>query len=80
MQDIAFSLTPAMRSRLAIIPQREADGSLTPLPDMQLPPDPEVQIGGYALSAPIGKSMKYRRLDRPRPKWNCADDRATDCR
>ena len=31
MEDIAFSLTPSMRSRLAVIHQREADGSLTPL-------------------------------------------------
>jgi methyl acetate hydrolase len=30
MEDIAFSLTPSMRSRLAIIHQRQADGSLTP--------------------------------------------------
>jgi methyl acetate hydrolase len=42
MEDIAFSLTPSMRTRLAVIHQRERDGSLTPLPDLQLPPDPEV--------------------------------------
>jgi hypothetical protein len=29
----------SMRSRLAVIHPREADGSLTPLPDMQLPPE-----------------------------------------
>src|ERR1700754_2026710 len=40
--DMAFSLSPSMRERLATIHQREADGSLTPLPDMQLPADPEV--------------------------------------
>src|ERR1700740_1190536 len=44
MEDITFSLTPSMRERLATIHQREADGSLTPLPDMQLPSDPEVDM------------------------------------
>src|SRR4029077_16232154 len=44
MEDIAFSLTPSMRARLAAIHQREPDGSLTPLPDLQLPPDPEVHM------------------------------------
>ena len=62
MEDIAFSLTPSMRSRLAVIHQREADGSLTPLPDMQLPPDPEVHMGGHGLHASIGEYMKFIRM------------------
>ena len=62
MEDIAFSLTPSMRSRLAVIHQREADGSLTPLPDMQLPPDPEVHMGGHGLYASIGEYMKFIRM------------------
>jgi len=62
MEDIAFSLTPSMRSRLAVIHQRGADGSLTPLPDMQLPPDPEVHMGGHGLYASIGEYMKFIRM------------------
>jgi methyl acetate hydrolase len=62
MEDIAFSLTPEMRSRLAVIHQREADGSLTPLPDMQLPADPEVHMGGHGLYASIGEYMKFIRM------------------
>lgn len=62
MEDIAFSLTPSMRTRLAVIHQREADGSLTPLPDMQLPPDPEVDMGGHGLYASIGEYMKFIRM------------------
>ena len=62
MEDIAFSLTPSMRSRLAVIHQRQADGSLTPLPDMQLPPDPEVHMGGHGLYASIGEYMKFIRM------------------
>lgn len=62
MEDIAFSLTPSMRARLAIIHQREADGSLTPLPDLQLPPDPEVHMGGHGLYASVGEYMKFIRM------------------
>jgi len=62
MEDIAFSPTPAMRSRLAVIHQREADGSLTPLPDLQLPADPEVHMGGHGLYASIGEYMKFIRM------------------
>ena len=62
MEDIAFSLTPSMHSRLAVIHQREADGSLTPLPDLQLPPDPEVHMGGHGLYASIGEYMKFIRM------------------
>ena len=62
MEDIAFSLTPSMRSRLAVIHQREGDGSLTPLPDLQLPPDPEVHMGGHGLYASIGEYMKFMRM------------------
>src|SRR6201997_2546423 len=62
MEDIAFSLTPSMRSRLAVIHQRGADGSLTPLPDMQLPPEPEVHMGGHGLYASIGEYMKFIRM------------------
>ena len=62
MEDIAFSLTPSMRARLAAIHQREADGSLTPLPDLQLPPDPEVHMGGHGLYGSIGEYMKFIRM------------------
>jgi methyl acetate hydrolase len=62
MEDIAFSLTPSMRQRLAVIHQREADGSLTPLPDLQLPPDPELHMGGHGLYASIGDYMKFIRM------------------
>src|SRR5258708_671875 len=62
MEDIDFSLNPSMRARLATIHQREADGSLTPLPDMQLPPDPEVHMGGHGLYGSIGEYMKFIRM------------------
>ena len=62
IEDIAFSMTPSMRERLAAIHQREADGSLTPLPDLQLPAEPEVHMGGHGLYASIGEYMKFIRM------------------
>ena len=62
MEDIAFSLNSSMRARLAVIHQREPDGSLTPLPDLQLPPDPELHMGGHGLYASIGEYMKFIRM------------------
>lgn len=62
MNDTAFGIKPAMRERLAVIHQREADGSLTPLPDLQLPPDPEVHMGGHGLYASVGDYMKFIRM------------------
>jgi methyl acetate hydrolase len=62
MQDIAFSMTPSMKSRLAVIHQREADSSLTPLPDLTLPPNPEIDMGGHGLYGSIGEYMKFIRM------------------
>ena len=62
IEDMAFSLTPSMRERLATMHQREADGSLTPLPDLQLPADPEVDMGGHGLYASVGEYMKFIRM------------------
>jgi methyl acetate hydrolase len=62
MEDIGFSMTPSMKSRLAAIHQREANGSLTPMPDLTLPPNPEVDMGGHGLYASIGEYMKFIRM------------------
>ena len=50
----------------------EADGSLTPLPDLQLPPEPEVHMGGHGLYGSIGEYMKFIRMwlnDGAGPRW-----------
>ena len=61
MHDTAFGLTPAMRSRLATMHQRGADGQLTALPDFQLPPEPEVHMGGHGL---YSTALDYARFIR----------------
>jgi methyl acetate hydrolase len=62
MESSAFKLTPAMRSRLARLHQREADGSLTPMTDFELPQDPEVHMGGHALYSTVQDYCKFIRM------------------
>ena len=51
-----------MRARLAGIHQREADGSLTPHADFELPQDPEVHMGGHGLYATVGDYCRFIRM------------------
>ncbi len=62
MADTAFTMTQSMRSRLARMHQREADGALTPLPDMELPQDPEIHMGGHGLYATVGDYCRFIRM------------------
>ena len=51
-----------MRARLAGMHQREADGSLTPLPDFELPQEPEVDMGGHGLYGTVGDYCRFIRM------------------
>jgi methyl acetate hydrolase len=62
MESSGFKLTPAMRSRLARMHQREADGTLTPMPDFELPQDPEVHMGGHALYSTVPDYCRFIRM------------------
>src|SRR5919202_6729574 len=62
MTSSGFTLTPSMRSRLARIHQREADGSLKPLADFELPQEPEVHMGGHGLYATVGDYCRFIRM------------------
>jgi methyl acetate hydrolase len=62
MTSTAFTLTPEMRSRLAGMHQREADGSLTPMTDFELPQDPEVHMGGHGLYSTVQDYCKFIRM------------------
>ena len=61
MKDTSFTMTPAMRQRVAGMHQRNADGSLMPL-DFELPADPEVHMGGHGLYATVGDYMRFIRM------------------
>lgn len=62
MTDSSFELNPAARERLAKMHQREADGSLTPMPDFELVPNPEVHMGGHGLYSTVGDYMRFIRM------------------
>ncbi len=62
MSSTAFTLTPAMRERLARIHQREADGSLTPMMEMELPQEPELHMGGHGLYSTAPDYCRFIRM------------------
>jgi methyl acetate hydrolase len=62
MTDSGFTLTPPMRSRLAGMHQRDPDGSLRALPDFELPPEPEVHMGGHGLYSTVGDYCRFIRM------------------
>jgi methyl acetate hydrolase len=62
MTDSRFGLTSSMRSRLAKLHQRGMDGTLIPVPDFELPPDPEVHMGGHGLYATVGDYLRFIRM------------------
>ena len=62
MDDTGFEISSSMRPRLATIHQRGEDGELTPLPDLELPQEPEQDMGGHALYGTVGDYMKFVRM------------------
>ena len=60
MDSTSFTLDGDMRSRMAVIHQREDDGSLDPL-DFELP-DPEVHMGGHGLYSTVEDYCKFVRM------------------
>ena len=61
IESMTFELTDAMRSKLAGIHARGADGSLTPM-DFELPAKPEVHMGGHGLYGTVGDYMRFIRM------------------
>jgi methyl acetate hydrolase len=61
MRDTAFAMTDAMRRRAAGMHARNADGSLAPIP-FELPPEPEVHMGGHGLYGTVGDYMRFIRM------------------
>ncbi len=61
MNDTAFSMTDDMRSRVATMHQRADDGSITPV-EFELPPDPEVHMGGHGLYSTVPDYLKFIRM------------------
>ncbi len=62
MNDTAFTLSPSRRERRATMHQRGEDGTLTPMPDFELPQEPEQHMGGHGLYGTVGDYMKFIRM------------------
>ena len=63
MNSTAFSMTDDMRARLARVHARSPeDGSLTPLVDFELPPDPELHMAGHGLYGTADDYVKFIRM------------------
>ncbi len=62
MDDTGFVLSPAMRTRLASMHQRDESGALNPLPDFELPQPPQVDMGGHGLYSTALDYAKFIRM------------------
>ncbi len=61
MSSTAFKITPDMRARLAKIHQRGDDDKFTPL-DLEIPQEPEFEMGGGGLYSTVGDYGKFVRM------------------
>lgn len=62
MRDSAFQITPGMRARLAKMHQRDAAGAIAPLPDFEIPQEPEFEMGGGGLYSTAADYARFLRM------------------
>jgi methyl acetate hydrolase len=62
MTSTAFKITDDMRKRQAKIHHRGADGALAPDPALELPQEPEFEMGGGGLYSTAGDYLKFVRM------------------
>ena len=62
MNDTAFRISDGMRSRMAKIHHRGPDGSLTADPALEIPQEPEFEMGGGGLYSTAGDYLKFVRM------------------
>lgn len=62
MRDSAFRITPGMRARLAKMHQRDAAGTIAPLPDFEIPQAPEFEMGGGGLYSTAADYARFLRM------------------
>ncbi|CAO4176719.1 serine hydrolase domain-containing protein [Methylorubrum populi] len=61
MRETSFTLTDTMRQRLAGMHARNPDGTLTAM-DFELPPEPEIHMGGHGLYSTAGDYIRFIRM------------------
>ncbi|MEZ0305192.1 MAG: serine hydrolase domain-containing protein [Hyphomicrobiaceae bacterium] len=62
MTSIAYKITPDMRGRLAKIHQREEGDKLVPQMELEIPQEPEFDMGGGGLYCTAGDYLKFVRM------------------
>src|SRR5262245_20003026 len=62
MTSTAFKITPSMRERLAKVHQRGENDAFTPQMDLEIPQEPEFEMGGGGLYATAGDYVRFVRL------------------
>lgn len=62
MDSTRFRISPAMRERLAKVHQRDEEGRLTPLMDMEVTQQPEFEGGGGGLYSSVADYLKFVRM------------------
>src|SRR5262245_25725895 len=62
MTSTAFKITPSMRERLAKVHQRGENDAFTPQMDLEIPQDPEFEMGGGGLYGTAGDYLRFVRL------------------
>ena len=62
MTSSSFVLSDDLKSRMATMHQREADGSLRPLHNFVPPADPEVHMGGHGIISSVEDYLKFIRM------------------
>lgn len=62
MDDTHFRISEGMRKRLARIHHRGADGELTADPSIEIPQEPEFEMGGGGLYSTAGDYLKFVRM------------------
>ena len=70
MRSTGFKITPDMRGRLAKIHQRGDDDKLAPQMDLELPQEPEFDMGGGGLYGTAGDYLEFVRMILNRGKAN----------
>jgi len=66
----AFKISASMRQRLAKIHQRGDDGSLAPQMELEIPQEPEFEMGGGGLYGTASDYLKFVRMILNRGKAN----------
>lgn len=62
MTDTAFSVNEDMIARRATIHSRAQDGQLVPVPELTLPKEPAMDMGGHGLYATVKDYMRFLRM------------------